>query len=174
MCQFKPVVLKVCLGNRHLCPLKGGETNNIRKRETWSSGGQGWEKESTAWKGGKQFHANKGWTIGELSVSFPPPSAAVPLSPSQSQGRAFSTGIKRGEGWGFFADYWMLFEAFPKGWSYSEKGFLFLWCSSIIHRPLYGLVSALEGLPKPGCIWIISLWYSPSGALHPQCRGYWR
>lgn len=75
----------------------------------------------------------------------------------------------------FCADYWMLFEAFPKGWSYSEKGFLFLWCSSIIHRPFfYGLVSALEGLSKPGCIWIISLWSSPSRELHQPSRVHWR
>lgn len=87
-----------------------------------------------AWKGGKQFHANKGWTIGECC---PPPSVALPLSVSEP-GHSFSTGIKQEEGCFFFcADYWMLFEAFPKGWSYSEKGFLFLWCSSIIHRPFF-------------------------------------
>lgn len=148
------------------------DRNKIRKREKWSSRGQGWEKERTAWKGGKQFHANKGWTIGELSVSPLPLSFCLSL-PLRARAELFDRD-KAGKGLGFFADYWMLFEAFPKGWSYSEKGFLFLWCSSIIHRPFYGLVSALEGLPKPGCIWIISLWYSPSRALHPQCSGYWR
>lgn len=126
----------------------------IRKRGKWSSRGQGWEKERTAWKGGKQFHANKGWTIGELSVS-PPPCRSVSL-PLRVRAELFDRDKAERAGF-FFADYWMLFDAFPKGWSYSEKGFLFLWCSSIIHRPFYGLVSALEGLPKPGCIWIISL-----------------
>lgn len=68
------------------------------------------------------------------------------------------------------ADYWMLFEAFPKGWSYSEKGFLFLWCSSIIHRPFfYGLVSGLEGLPKPGCIWISLRLFPSRTASAEQC-----
>lgn len=38
----------------------------------------------------------------------------------------------------------------------------------------YGLVSALEGLPKPGCVWIISLWSSPSRELHQLSSVYWR
>lgn len=149
--RFEVIVLKVCLGNRHLCLWKKkkkqsrdrkNENQKGRKMEQWGTG-MG-KKERTAWKGGKQFHANKGWTIGELSVSPPSPSVAPLLSPLWEPGQSFSTGIKQWEGWVFFlcfffffADYWMLFEAFPKGWSYSEKGFLFLWCSSIIHRPFF-------------------------------------
>lgn len=147
---------------------------NQKARENGAVGDRDGEKKRTAWKGGKQFHANKGWTIGELSGS-PPPSVALPLSPSQSQGRAFSTGIKQGEGLVFFlSTIECSLKHSQKVDPIQRKGFLFLWCSSIIHRPFYGLVSALEGLPKPGCIWIISLWYSPSRALHPQCSGYWR
>lgn len=90
--QFQLIVLKVCISNRRPCLLKWArDRNEIKERGKWSSRGQGWEKERTAWKGGKQFHANKGWTIGELSVS-PPPSVALPRSPSQSQGRAFRQG----------------------------------------------------------------------------------
>lgn len=119
------------------------QNQKARKSSRGAVGDRDRKKGRTAWKGGKQFHANKGWTIGELSVS-PPPSVALPLSLTEP-GQSFLTGIKQGEGslslsLFFFTDYWMLFEAFPKGWSYSEKGFLFLWCSSIIHRPFYGLV----------------------------------
>lgn len=119
------------------------QNQKARKSSRGAVGDRDRKKGRTAWKGGKQFHANKGWTIGELSVS-PPPSVALPLSLTEP-GQSFLTGIKQGEGSlslspFFFTDYWMLFEAFPKGWSYSEKGFLFLWCSSIIHRPFYGLV----------------------------------
>lgn len=119
------------------------QNQKARKSSRGAVGDRDRKKGRTAWKGGKQFHANKGWTIGELSVS-PPPSVALPLSLTEP-GQSFLTGIKQGEGslslsFFFFTDYWMLFEAFPKGWSYSEKGFLFLWCSSIIHRPFYGLV----------------------------------
>lgn len=81
--------VNVYFSRRHLCLFKWAD--KIRKREKLSSRGQRWEKERTAWKGGKQFHANKGWTIGELSVSSPP-SVALPLSSSQSQGRAFRQG----------------------------------------------------------------------------------
>lgn len=129
-CKLIWAVLKVCFSNHHLCIFKWAETETKSEIEkNGAEGGRDGKKEKTAWKGDKQFPANKGWTIGELSVSLP-----VALSLSEP-GQSFSTGIKEKEGWVFCADYWMLFEAFPKGWSYSEKGFLFLWCSSIIHRP---------------------------------------
>lgn len=72
------------------------QNQKARKSSRGAVGDRDRKKGRTAWKGGKQFHANKGWTIGELSVS-PPPSVALPLSLTEP-GQSFLTGIKQGEG----------------------------------------------------------------------------
>lgn len=79
------IVLKGC----HLCLFKWAETEMEPESEKNGAVGDRDRKKSAAWKGGKQFHANKGWTIGELSLS--PPSLSEP-------GQSFSTRINQGEG----------------------------------------------------------------------------
>lgn len=168
--RFEVIVLKVCLGNRHLCLWKKkkkqsrdrkNENQKGRKMEQWGTG-MG-KKERTAWKGGKQFHANKGWTIGELSVSPPSPSVAPLLSPLWEPGQSFSTGIKQWEGWVFFLWFFFFFCRLLNAlWSIPKRLILFrerfpisLMLFNNSSSLFYGLVPALEGLPKPGCIWII-------------------
>lgn len=142
--------------------------------------GDGMEKkERTAWKGGKQFHANKGWTIGECSAFLPSlcRSATLPIS---EPGHSFSAGTKQEEGCFLFI-YFCVCRLLNALWSIPKRLILFrerfpisLMLFNNSSSLFYGLVSALEGLPKPGCIWIISLWSSPSRELHQRNSVYWK
>lgn len=85
-----------------------GDRTKSESEKNGAVGNRDRKKERTAWKGGKQFHANKGWTIGELSAS--PPSLCGSLSFSLSpcvslslQARAeLFDRDKAGRGLGFF------------------------------------------------------------------------
>lgn len=168
--RFEVIVLKVCLGNRHLCLWKKkkkqsrdrkNENQKGRKMEQWGTG-MG-KKERTAWKGGKQFHANKGWTIGELSVSPPLPLCrSAALSSLRARAELFDRD-KAVRGLGFFFVFFFFFCRLLNAlWSIPKRLILFrerfpisLMLFNNSSSLFYGLVPALEGLPKPGCIWII-------------------
>lgn len=90
---------------------------------------------------------------------------------------------KAGRGLVFFFVFFFLCRLLNALWSIPKRLILFrerfpislmLFNNSSSLFFFYGLVSALEGLSKPGCIWIISLWSAPSRELHQPSRVYWR
>lgn len=135
------------------------------------------KKERTPWKGGKQFHANKGWTIGECSGFLPSlcRSATLPIS---EPGHSFSAGTKQ-EGGSFL--FFFLCRLLNALWSIPKRLILFrerFPISLLLFNNSSSLFMVWSQLWKdylnPGCIWIISLWSTPSRELHQPSSVYWK